>query len=113
MSEIRPLYSIRVASISDIARFAALMISLGQPAYVIHFKYEQENYYGLLAIFHDYFNLNGVPILYYCTDKEEGKYILVKVDETGESITFADKTKAGYISIPIITLFKKPDFIQL
>jgi len=113
MSEIKPLYSIRVASISDIARFAALMISLGQPAYIIHFKHKEENYYGMLAIFHDYFNLNGVPIFYYCIDKEEGKYILVRVDESGETITFADRTKAGYISIPIINLYKKPDFIEL
>jgi hypothetical protein len=113
MSEIKPVYSIRVASISDIARFAALMISLGQPAYIIHFKHEEENYYGMLAIFHDYFNLNGVPIFYYCSAKEEGKYILVKVDEGGELVMFSDRTKAGYISIPVITLYKKPEFIQL
>lgn len=113
MSELRPLYSIKVSSISDIARFAALMISLGQPAYIIHFKHEGKKIFGMLAIFHDYYTLNGVPVFYYCTSEEEGKYIIVKVDETGETVSFSDRTRAGYISIPVIYLDKKPDFIDL
>lgn len=113
MSEIRPVYSIRVATIADIARFAAMMISLGQPAYLIHFKHNGNNYYGMFAIFHDYFSLNGVPIFYYCISEEEGRYVLVRVDESGEVISFSDRTKAGFISIPIISLYKKPDFIEL
>ncbi len=113
MAEIKPLYSIKVSSIADIARFAAMMISLGQPAYLIHFKHEDKNYYGMLAIFHDYFNLNGVPIFYYCISESEGKYVLVKVDEGGEVISFSDKTKVGFISIPIISLERKPSFIEI
>jgi|ECHnycMinimDraft_1075156.scaffolds.fasta_scaffold00104_16 hypothetical protein len=113
MEEIKPVYSLRVATVSDIARFAALMITLGQPAYIIHFNHNGENFYGLLAIYHDYFELKGIPIFYYYSGKEEGKYLLIKVDDSGEQVTFSDKTRTGWISIPIITLKEKPQFIQV
>ncbi len=113
MTEIKPVYSLEASSIADIARFAAMMISLGQPAYLIRFTHEEKNYYGMFVIFHDYFNLNGVPIFYYCTNENEGKYILVRVDEGGETILFSDRTKAGFISIPVISLDKKPPFVEI
>jgi hypothetical protein len=113
MEEIKPVYSVRVSTLSDIARFAALMISLGQPAYIVHFNYNGEKYYGLLAIYHDYFNLKGVPIFYYHVGNEEGKYLLIKVDETGEQVLFSDRTRSGWISIPVISLKEKPNFIQV
>jgi len=31
MSELKPVYTLRVTSIADIARFAATMLTLGQP----------------------------------------------------------------------------------
>jgi len=111
--EIKPVYSLRVASLADIARFAALMLSMGQPAYILHFVYNDKNYYGVLAIYHDYYNYHGIPIFYYYIGEEKGRYLLVKVDETGEQIMFSDKTRTGWISIPIIMLYEKPSFIQI
>jgi hypothetical protein len=113
MSELKPVFTLRVTSIADIARFAATMLTLGQPVYLLHFKHNNKHYYGILAIFHDYFNLNGVPIFYYYEGEEEGKYVLVKLDETGEHVVFSDRTRTGWLSIPIVSLYEKPDFIKL
>lgn len=112
----KKLIPVRVKGLSDLARIAANIIALGQPAYVIRFKSSKKGVvYGLIAILRDYYNLYGLPMLYYFVD-EEGKqddnhYLLVKVDDSGEHIELSRSTRPGWVPVPIIDLEGKPEFM--
>ncbi|RLF20291.1 MAG: cren protein [Thermoprotei archaeon] len=107
--------SVRVNSISDLARLASHLSSLGQPVYLVRFKEGNEVVYGMFMIFKDYYNLYGVPVFYYCKSKEkrEGNFILVKLDESGEKVEICNESRPGWLCIPIINLIRKPDFIEV
>ncbi len=115
LSELRRVIKLRVKSLNDLARMAASVVALGQPTYIIKYRNSGRVVYGLLAIFRDYFNLYGLPLLYYYTDDEgrypEGNYILIKGDEGGERVEISKSMKAGYISIPIVELVEVPEFL--
>jgi len=115
VSELRKVIKLRVKSLNDLARMAASVIALGQPTYVIRIRDGEKVVYGLLAVFRDYFNLHGVPLLYYYVDEHglaEGNYILIKSDETGERVEVSRGIKPSYLSIPIIDLAEFPDFLS-
>ncbi len=114
MNEIRKVIKLRVKSLNDLARMAASVIALGQPTYIIRIKDGGKTAYGLLAVFRDYFNLHGIPLLYYYVDElggVEGNYILIKSDESGERVEIGKGIKPGYLSIPIVDLAELPDFL--
>lgn len=114
MSELRKVIKLRVRSLNDLARMAASVIALGQPTYVIRIRDGEKVVYGLLAVFRDYFNLHGVPLLYYYVDEyggAEGNYILIKSDESGEKVEVSKGIKPSYLSIPVIDLAEFPDFL--
>ncbi|MEM3833142.1 MAG: cren protein [Thermoprotei archaeon] len=112
--EIEKVISLRTEGPADIARVAAAIIVMGQPMYLIHFKHDEKHVYGMLAIFHDYYGFNGIPIFYYfISESDMGKYLLVKVDDSGEYVRFSDKIMTGWTPIPIMTLTEKPSFIQI
>ncbi|MEM4576151.1 MAG: hypothetical protein QW701_01670 [Candidatus Nezhaarchaeales archaeon] len=117
MSEktVEPTVSVKVKTLNDLARFAASMSTLGQTIYVVHFEYERKHVYGLFAVYHDYYNMYGLPIFYYYMSDEElnGKYLLIKTEENKEYILVSEGSKPGWIAIPIISLDEPPPFTAL
>ncbi|MCS7107923.1 MAG: cren protein [Sulfolobales archaeon] len=114
MSELRKVIKLRVKSLNDLARMAASVIAIGQPTYIIRIKDGGKVIYGLLAVFRDYFNLHGIPLLYYYIDEHggiEGNYMLIRSDETGEKVEVSKGIKPTYISIPIVDLAEFPEFL--
>ncbi|BEP18227.1 hypothetical protein PYJP_15790 [Pyrofollis japonicus] len=107
------LVPVKVSSIHDLARIAATIISLGQPAYIIRFNNNEKKIYGIIAVLRDYYKLYGLPMLYYYVDTDklgDGNYLLVKVDDQGEHVEVSKGTKPGWIAVPIIDLAEKPSF---
>ncbi len=107
--------SFKLKSLGDLARFASAMATLGHGTYIIHFEKSGRHYYGIYAIFRDYYKLYGLPLFYYIERNEEikGKYILVHTDERGERVEASNGTKPGWISIPIIDLEKPPEIVDV
>ena len=108
--------TVKVNSLNDLARFAATVSTLGQPIYVLRFKYKNKYVYGILAVFRDYYKYYGIPLFYYhISDKgsEHDRYLLIKADETGERVELSKGTRPGWIAIPVITLTEKPKFIEI
>ncbi len=108
------LVPVRVSSIHDLARIAATIISLGQPAYLVRYNNRDgKKVYGIIAVLRDYYKLYGLPMLYYYVDSDNlgnGNYLLVKVDDQGEHVEVSKGTKPGWIAVPIIDLAEKPSF---
>ncbi|MCE4598991.1 MAG: cren protein [Desulfurococcales archaeon] len=115
--EVRKASVIRVSSLGDIARLASTLASRMLIMPVYRFKYNGKVYYTLQTIYKDYYRFYGIPIVYYYVDEEgstdgkDVKYILARADETGERVEVSDKTRTGWVVIPIINLAEKPDFI--
>lgn len=110
--KVEPTTLVKVKSLSDLARFAASMSTLGQIIYIIHFEYEGKHVYGLFAVYHDYYNLYGLPIFYYYVSDEKlnGKYLLIKTEESREYVMVSEGSKPGWVAIPIISLDEPPTF---
>ncbi|RLF06588.1 MAG: cren protein [Thermoprotei archaeon] len=110
--KIEPTALVRVKSLNDLARFAASMSTLGQSVYIIHFEHGGKHIYGLFAVYHDYYNMYGLPIFYYYVseDKLNGKYLLIRTEENKEHLMVSDGSKPGWITIPIISLEEPPPF---
>lgn len=106
---------IRLEGIADLARLASAMVGMGGGVYIMHFEHEGKHHYGLVITLRDYYKLNGVPLFYYVETQEKlrGNYILVKVDEGGEKIEVHNGVRAGWICIPIVSVVKKPEFINV
>ncbi|AEM38593.1 cren protein [Pyrolobus fumarii 1A] len=109
------LVPVRVSSLNDLARMAASIVTLGQTAYLIRFESGGKLVYGLVALLRDYYDLYGLPILYYCTreasdDERKKHYLLVKVDEQGEHVMLSETAKPGWVTVPIIDIVEKPSF---
>jgi len=113
-SQLEPPRTLKVASLRDLARFAASLASMGSSVYVIHFAHGGKHIYGFLTVYRDYYKYYGVPIFYYFESDEElqGSYILVKLNER-ERVEIGDSARPGWIHIPIVTLGEKPDFIEI
>ena len=113
-SDSKKLIPVRVSDIRDLARIAASIVSLGQVAYIVRFRSNNKTVYGLIAVLRDYYNLYGLPMLYYYVDDRgrlgNGNYLLVKVDEQGEHIELAQSTRPGWVPLPIIDIAEKPAF---
>jgi len=109
------LIPVRVGSINDLARIAATIVTLGQPAYLVRFSGAGgKKVYGIIAVLRDYYKHYGLPMIYYYVDGDDklgdGNYLLVKVDDTGEHIEVSKGTRPGWIAIPIIDIAEKPSF---
>lgn len=109
------LVPVRVDSLKDLARIAASIVTLGQPAYLVRFPSRNGGkVYGIIAVLRDYYKLYGLPMLYYYLDSDnklgDGNYLLVKVDDQGEHIEVSRGTRPGWVAIPIINLAEKPPF---
>ncbi|ABM79996.1 hypothetical protein [Hyperthermus butylicus] len=109
------LIPVKVSGIHDLARIAASIITLGQPAYLVRLPSRNGGkVYGIIAVLRDYYKLYGLPMLYYYVDDEgrlgDGNYLLVKVDDQGEHVELSKSTRPGWVAIPIIDLAEKPPF---
>ena len=115
VERLKGIESLKVDSLNDLARFAASMVALGQPVYVIHFQDGGKHIYGVFAVYHDYYDLYGIPLFYYYESDSEldGRYILVKAEEPKETIQISNGTRPGWLTVPIINLKEKPVFIDL
>lgn len=106
---------LKTASFADLVRLAAVTIIPHQVmTYLIKFKYRNKVVMGLLGVFRDYYKQYGLPIFYYYTfdpgdpHVEEANYVIVY---TGEDKYELSKNPKPGVSIPIITLAEKPEFI--
>lgn len=106
---------VKLQSVADLARLASSMVTMTSTIYIVHFDHNGKHYYGLFATFRDYFKYYGVPILYYVELSEplKGRYLAIKVDESGERVESTAGVRAGWVCLPIVTLDRKPDFIDL
>ncbi len=109
------LVPVRVSSLRDLARMAATIIALGQSTYIVRFERNGKLYYGLIALLRDYYDLYGLPLLYYCVREKSGDelkkhYLLVKLDEQGEHVELSESTRPGWVAVPIIDLAEQPRF---
>lgn len=114
-SEIKEIIPIKVRSLKDLARLAASAIMMGQTAYILKYREDKKMVFGFLAVFRDFYNYYGIPLLYYYVEeyKEslDGNFILVKTDEVGERVEISKGgSRPGWISIPLVTLAEKPIF---
>ncbi len=112
--ELKAPITLRVKAVEDIARFVASAAGMGQPIYLLSFPHDGKQIYGLLAVYHDYYDYYGVPLFYYYPSEKhlEGKYLLVKTEETRELFAVGDGIKPGWIAVPIIHLDKTPPFLK-
>lgn len=106
---------IKLESIADLARLASSMATMTSSVYIVHFIHEKKHYYGIFATFRDYYKYYGIPIFYFVVQNEplKGKYLTIKVDEGGERVETLPGIRAGWICFPIVSLERKPDFIEL
>ncbi len=113
--EIPKCISIKLRSLNDLARFASAMATLGHGTYIIHFEKNGKHFYGMYAVFRDYYKYYGLPLFYYIELKEalDGRYLIVHTDERGENIEVSRGTRPGRVSIPIIDLKVAPDIVDV
>jgi len=106
---------IKLRTLADLARLASAMVTMTSSVYLIHFEHNSKHYYGLFATYRDYYKHYGIPILYYVEEREplRGRYLAIKVDESGERVEVLQGTRPGWVCLPIVSLERKPDFIDL
>jgi hypothetical protein len=112
--EKRKAVPVRVSSLSDVVKLAALTAARMAPLPVYRYASDSATVYFVQTVFKDYYRLYGLPIIYYYVEQgssRRGKYILVKVDEEGEKIEFSEGSRPGWIPIPIVDLSELPAFI--
>ncbi|ADI32440.1 hypothetical protein [Staphylothermus hellenicus] len=113
--EIEKVIPIKLNSLNDLVRLAATISSPQTTMYILRFKYKNKLVLGVLGVFRDYYKLYGLPMFYYyILKKEDAEKIIDKsyiiISSNNEKIEFSKHPKPG-LSIPMITLAKKPLFI--
>ncbi len=117
--EIRPALTVKVSSLSDLVRLAATLASRMIVMPIYRKMTNDGAIYFLQMMYKDYYKFYGVPVIYYykwAGDKrppEKSKYILAKSDEGGEKIEISDRTRTGWLVVPIINVEELPPFIEL
>jgi len=106
---------IKTATFNDLIRLA---ISTALPpqatAYLLKFKHNGKIIIGILGVFRDYYKHYGLPIFYYYSFDEsdrnvqEANYVIISTGE--EKFEFSKNPKPS-VSLPIITLARKPEII--
>ena len=104
---------IEVESLADLSRLAVTMASYAVIMPIYGFREGDEIYLFVQATYKDYYKYYGIPLIYYYRTKDEsiarGKYVLIKVDETGEKVEISDRSRPGWTAIPLIWLKTKPE----
>lgn len=112
--EIKKAVTVRVSSLSDLARLASSMLSRMLVMPVYRYREGGKAVYFVQTVYKDYYKQYGLPIVYYyeheAPEETEPKYILARADELGEKVEVSDRVKTGWVVIPIINLDEKPEF---
>jgi len=116
LEEIPKAQVIEVSSLADIARLAVAMISFAVVMPIYKYVENGEVVFFIQTTYRDYLKFNGVPLIYLYRTKasqelEKSKYVLIRVDETGEKVEVGDRSRPGWTSIPVIDLKEKPGFL--
>ncbi len=113
--EVGSVVAIRVSSLGDLARLASTLASRMFVMPVYRFRGKGGVVYALQTIYKDYYKYYGVPVVYYYVSEEDWgrsvKYILARADETGERVEVSDRTRTGWVAIPVINLEEKPGYM--
>ncbi len=115
MDNFEKVIPIKLKSINDLVRLAATISSPQAMIYILKFIDNNKLIIGVLGVFRDYYKLYGLPMFYYYSiDVNEAKELLnanyIIISTNDEKIEFSKHPKPG-LSIPLITLDKKPPFI--
>ena len=109
--------AVRVSSLGDLARLASSAAHMMVVMPIYRFRYRGKVVYVIQTIYKDFYKLYGIPVIYYHVSEDDGleaskaKYLLIKVDEMGEKVEITDRTKPGWIGVPLVNLESKPPFI--
>jgi hypothetical protein len=109
-------FTVEVDSLSDIARLATSMASYAIVMPIYRCFESDLVYYFIQTTYRDYYKYYGIPIIYYfrskpTEDEQRYKYVLLKVDESGEKVELSDRSRPGWAAVPIINLKSKPPFM--
>ena len=106
---------IEVESLADLSRLAVTMASYAVIMPIYGFKDGDDVYLFVQATYKDYYKYYGIPLIYLYRGRDEGlakgKYVLIKVDETGEKVEVSDRSRPGWTAIPLIWLKTRPEHL--
>ena len=105
---------VRVLSLSDLVKIAAIGAARMAVLPIYRYAGKGKTVFFIQTVFKDYYKLYGLPLIYYYTasgENRQGKYVLVRVDEEGEKMEISDRSRPGWVTIPIIDLAELPPFM--
>ncbi len=116
MKDIEKMIPVKVESLLDLVKMAAILSVPHGAAYIIRFKQDNGKIVlGALSLLKDYYKYYGLPVFYYVVlsgeqarEAGEARYIILATDT--DTISFSKEPRPGR-SIPIITWSEKPVFI--
>ena len=109
--------AVRVAGLADLVRLAGTLASRMVVMPVYRIVGRRGSVYFLQMMYKDYYRCYGLPVIYYyyaegdTRGPGEAKYILARGDETGERVEVSDRTRTGWIIIPVINLAEPPVYL--
>jgi len=115
--ELGPALGVRVASLEDLARLASALAGRMVIMPVYRVVGARGSLYFLQMMYKDYYRCYGLPIVYYffaegdVREPGEARYILARGGEQGEYVEVSSRTRAGWITIPVINLAEAPEYL--
>ena len=112
-----PAQAVRVASLADLVRLASSLASRMVVMPVYRYRRGDGALYFLQMMYKDYYRCYGLPVIYYYfwegddRPPEKARYVLVRGDETGEKVEVTDRTRPGWIIVPLINLASLPPYV--
>ena len=116
--EVPPAVAVRVRSLGDLVRLAATLAGRMIVMPIYRYGDGDGHVYFVQMMYRDYYKYYGVPVIYYYRDSsdnrppEKARYVLAKSDEAGERIEVSDRTRNGWLVIPVINLVEPPSFFR-
>ncbi len=110
---------VRVASLADLVRLASSLAGRMVIMPVYRVVGEKGSLYFLQMMYKDYYRCYGLPVVYYyywegdTRPAEEVRYIMIRSEETGERLEVTDRTRPGWIVVPVINLAEKPVYVPV
>ncbi len=114
--EVSKALEFEVSSLADLARLAASMVAYAVVMPIYAYNEDDRVVMFVQTSYRDYYKHYGIPIVYVyrasLVEAQKGKYVLLKVDDTGERVEVSDRSRPGWTSIPIVWLKRKPPIIS-
>ncbi|UXD21108.1 hypothetical protein IPA_00215 [Ignicoccus pacificus DSM 13166] len=111
--ELKRAKLIKVKDVESLARLVATYLVLGKGAYILRFEAKGKHFCGVLSVLKDYYKYYGIPLFYYTTCEDKGKYLILKKGEKGEELSYSDHVISNAVCVPIIDLQEVPFFIEV